>query len=139
MNLPYRYRKLTSVAALAPFFVAAALTPAFAEYHPELGRWLQRDPNETALVLRAGLDWAGTAPDVMLQLDAAAQYQNGLSLYEGLRGNPVRFVDPAGLSILERHWRWTISEWNSYQRTYMGRAWQSRFDGVLPVRVYDAI
>ncbi len=42
-------------------------------YHPDLGRWLQRDP---------------------------LGYVDGMSLYEYVRGNPLKFLDPFGLLSL---------------------------------------
>ena len=68
-------------------------------YDPPTGRWLQRDPNETAQpIVEAlavnGQAWSLIAP--LLALDAL--YGDGMSLYQFALANPAVWRDPSGLS-----------------------------------------
>jgi len=75
------------------------------QYHPTLGRWMQRDPGASYtladdvaafddLPLAQG-DGLGsvTAPDPW------SQYQDGMSLYQYVLGDPVSHSDPTGLVL----------------------------------------
>ena len=57
MSFSYRYRKSISLVALTALIVASAVTPAAAEYSPQLGRFLQRDPHGTGLVVATTDGW----------------------------------------------------------------------------------
>jgi len=66
-------------------------------YDPSLGRFIQRDPNETGIPIIAALAMNGQAVDVLLSgFDPEAVYAFGLNLYEYVGSNPVVRVDPSG-------------------------------------------
>ena len=67
-------------------------------YDPELGRFMQRDPNETAQLLYTALLSNGSVALMFdLPIGAGGQYGDGMNLYAYLRLNPVSGVDPSGL------------------------------------------
>ena len=67
-------------------------------YNPALGRFLQRDPNETALPLLSSLAQQGQAFAVSGgPFDAMGLFADGLNLFAYLRANPTSGVDPLGL------------------------------------------
>ncbi len=71
-------------------------------YSPALGRFLQRDPNETALpVLGALASNASTISALVGPFVAAAHYADGMNLYTFAGGNPVMNRDPLGLSLMD--------------------------------------
>ena len=71
-------------------------------YRPEIGRFLQRDPRNTALVLAAALLRNAQANSAVAELQAIGQYNDGLGLYQYERGNPLRASDPSGqISMLQ--------------------------------------
>lgn len=99
-----KIRSLAIVAAA--FIVTAVATPALAMYHPGMGRFLQRDPHGTMN--------ASTAPRVGMAGPAAAggfvardpmparpqpilQYTDGMNLYQYVRSQPTRGLDPTGM------------------------------------------
>ncbi|MBK9121277.1 MAG: hypothetical protein IPM18_16970 [Phycisphaerales bacterium] len=68
-------------------------------YSPELGRFVTRDPNESALPLLIVLAMQGDALDLVLgAFDAAGQFADGANLYDYLGANPINRRDPSGLS-----------------------------------------
>ena len=69
-------------------------------YDPILGRWLQRDPNQTAMLINSAMASNGQTMAVLASLSATGQYNDGLSLYGYLRNNPFNGVDPAGSMTL---------------------------------------
>lgn len=102
-----KIRSLTIVAAA--FIITAVSAPALAVYHPGMGRFLQRDPHGTMN--------APTAPRIGMAGSAAGggfvardpmptrpqpglQYADGMNLYQYLRSNPLRYVDPSGEVIV---------------------------------------
>ncbi len=67
-------------------------------YSPSLGRFLQRDPNETGLAILTAL--ASNAESIQILLsgfDPRALYAGGMNLYEFAGSNPVNGRDPLGL------------------------------------------
>ena len=73
-------------------------------YHPTLGRFLQRDPNSTALPLLDAMSVNGQLMEVGFtsSFDIFALYTDGPNLYGILGSNPVNRHDPTGLfSLLE--------------------------------------
>ena len=66
--------------------------------HPHLGRFLQRDVNETALPILAAVAFNGQTLDSLISsFDPQALYGDGLNLYIYLGSNPVNRTDPTGL------------------------------------------
>jgi len=67
-------------------------------YSPTLGRFIQRDPNETALpILTALATNAETLAVAFGPFDAQVLYANGPNLYQYEGSNPVNNRDPSGL------------------------------------------
>jgi hypothetical protein len=71
--------------------------------HPNLGRFLQRDMNETALLVQAGMamngrtgGWA-SGPSAF---DPQGHYGDGMNLYQYVGSNPANRRDPRGLFSL---------------------------------------
>ena len=70
-------------------------------YFPHLGKFGQRDPDGTSLMIIANLAMLGD--DIAVSLIPAglrSQYVDGLSLYQYARANPIRRRDPSGLFSL---------------------------------------
>jgi hypothetical protein len=71
-------------------------------YSPALGRFLQRDPNETALPVVAALAMNGSAAEAEVgPFLMQSHYGDGLSLYAFAGSNPVSGRDPLGLRSLD--------------------------------------
>ncbi|HEY3242720.1 MAG TPA: hypothetical protein VGM03_05140, partial [Phycisphaerae bacterium] len=69
-------------------------------YDPLTGRWLTRDPNETALPVQTALATNGTMLDVMLPgVNLQGTYADGMNLYAYVGTSPVNLHDPLGLSF----------------------------------------
>ncbi|MCG3137129.1 MAG: hypothetical protein HJJLKODD_00972 [Phycisphaerae bacterium] len=66
-------------------------------YSPTLGRFLQRDPNDTALILYTAMRMNAENAVASLLFSAGGLYGDGMNLYQYLRGNPLRGNDPLGL------------------------------------------
>ncbi len=67
-------------------------------YSPDLGRFVQRDMNETALPVLAVLAMNGAALDAFLSgLDPHGQFSDGANLYLYVGANPVNRRDARGL------------------------------------------
>lgn len=66
-------------------------------YFPEIGRWAQRDPNETALLHSSVLRSNAQSALLSAAASAGAQYRDGLGLYAFGGSNPVGRTDPSGL------------------------------------------
>ncbi len=66
------------------------------DYVPSLGRFRQRDPNETALLLNTALASKAQVISAFASLTAGAQYGDGMSLYQPFASNPMVFSDPSG-------------------------------------------
>jgi hypothetical protein len=75
-------------------------------YDPELGRWLQRDPNATAQPVLASMathgDWLTAPGSMAFGLDGV--YGDGFSLYQFALSNPITGSDPLGLSSHDFDW-----------------------------------
>ena len=68
-------------------------------YQPALGRWMQQDPNATAMSLIEASAHSGRGMDaIALAFDAESRYGDGYNLYEYLGSNPWNRSDPMGLS-----------------------------------------
>jgi RHS repeat-associated protein len=67
------------------------------DYIPPLGRFMQRDPNETALVLEAVARDNAENASIFAALMPRGQYRDGMSLYLYLASNPSITQDPLGL------------------------------------------
>jgi len=84
-------------------FVAALVAVVFtadamAMYHPGLGRYVQRDPHGTAISPFARLSKNPSRGFIPRRdFNPHLQYASGMSLYEGLKSNPLTYVDPSGL------------------------------------------
>ncbi len=67
-------------------------------YSPSLGRFLQRDPNETGLAILTALAMNGEGIKLLASVfSAEGIYWDGLNLYEYLQSNPTAFHDALGL------------------------------------------
>jgi hypothetical protein len=68
-------------------------------YAPGLGRFLQRDPNQTAMALAESAAMHGRGLGALsLAFDLEGLYGDGGNLYEYLGSNPWKRSDPLGLS-----------------------------------------
>jgi len=65
-------------------------------YDPGLGRWRQRDPNGTALMLIETLAMNARTHSVLAGFAAQAQYRDGMNLQEFVGGNPLARLDSFG-------------------------------------------
>jgi len=78
-------------------FVAVCILAADASayYHPGMGRFMSRDPGAgSAARIGAG---GPAAQGGFIPRDPTGQYADGTNLYQSVRSNPVRYVDPMGL------------------------------------------
>ncbi len=67
-------------------------------YSPDLGRFIQRDVNESALPIITALAFNGETLDALLgTFDGQGLHGDGMNLYLYLGGNPVNFSDALGL------------------------------------------
>ncbi len=67
-------------------------------YSPDLGRFISRDPNESALPIVVALTRNGESWSILLgAFDATAHYGDGMNLYLYLGGNPINGLDALGL------------------------------------------
>ncbi len=67
-------------------------------YSPDLGRFIQRDVNETALPIITALAFnAEMLANFVSAFNGQALYAGGMNLYEYAGSNPIRFGDPLGL------------------------------------------
>jgi hypothetical protein len=130
MPFMHRSRRELSIIATALIFCSVLLTPARAEYNPKLGRFMQRDPNQTALVLsEAGSDRARTqVPHAAVS--APGQYQDGMNFLLAFGANPINHLDPTGLSFADEIINLIKDNFWLYQLTDMGRAWTRRFESL---------
>ncbi|NLE61596.1 MAG: hypothetical protein GX616_24855, partial [Planctomycetes bacterium] len=66
-------------------------------YSPSLGRFTSRDPNETAVLILTAVAARGhTLSATVGAFDTVGHFRDGMSLYLGLRSNPITNRDPAG-------------------------------------------
>jgi len=76
-------------------------------YSPQLGRFLGRDPNETALPIIASIAMnAMSIAQAFGVFDIHGLFGDGLNLYEYQNSDPVNLRDPLGLSIMD-----DVDEW----------------------------
>jgi hypothetical protein len=67
-------------------------------YRPDLGRWMQRDPNATAQLIVEALAFNGQALTILrAAFDLEAHYGDGMNGYEFVRSNPINNTDALGL------------------------------------------
>ncbi len=99
-------RTLSIVAVLILLTVAASSAQAM--YHTGMGRFMQRDPNGTALVSAGRMGAASrvgsagpAAGGGFIQRDPIRQYADGMNLYQYVRSGPTRYVDQLGLSTFQ--------------------------------------
>lgn len=87
---------LILLAVLASFLFTSN---AYAVYHVETGRFLQKDPHGTGVPLITDAYWFnGRAPLVNVSgFNHHQQFRDGMNLYQYLRSNPVNRSDPLGL------------------------------------------
>ena len=67
-------------------------------YNPDLGRFMQRDVNETALPILTAYAFNGeTVANLFGSFSGQGLYGDGMNLYLYARGNPINGRDPSGL------------------------------------------
>jgi len=69
-------------------------------YDPKLGRWMQRDPNGTGLIISYPSTYQGQSPAIGPDINPSGQHIDGLHMYQYVQGNPVNRTDPSGLFTL---------------------------------------
>ncbi len=70
-------------------------------YSPSLGRFLQRDPNETGLAILTAMASNGETVDILIGgFNADGPFADGMNLYLYVVANPFNGLDPSGLSLL---------------------------------------
>jgi RHS repeat-associated protein len=73
-------------------------------YSPALGRFLQRDPNETGLPIITALLMNGQSMSILMSgFDARGLFGDGVNLYLFAGANPVNRLDPSGMT-------WTLGD-----------------------------
>lgn len=90
-----------SIARIVPLVaLLVASVAARANPDPQLGRFLQRDPNASGQIVMNDATWFhGRAPFVGKPfVDMRTMYGDGMNLYEYLGSNPLTRSDPMGLS-----------------------------------------
>ncbi|MCO6437330.1 MAG: hypothetical protein J5J06_09615 [Phycisphaerae bacterium] len=97
MSFTYRFRKSISLAVIFAFTFGITVTPAEAVYDPVTGRYLQRDPNGTALLIQATMHYQGDFPMVTVSPAYELQYGDGMNFYEYTQSTPPNRTDPSGL------------------------------------------
>jgi len=96
-------------------------------YMPQLGRWLQADPNATGLlVLSAAAARGGEIAAVAAAFDLEGLFGDGANLYEYLGSNPWRRSDPGGLNWVE-----------DYEGVFLPLV--SELDGFLPISMTEPL
>jgi uncharacterized protein RhaS with RHS repeats len=87
-------RLIAVLVGLAAIAMVAADAKAY--YHPGMGRFMSRDPGAgNANRIGAGGPAVGGG-FIPRDPTGSAQYADGMNLYQYVRGNPNRFVDPSG-------------------------------------------
>jgi uncharacterized protein RhaS with RHS repeats len=67
-------------------------------YSPELGRFLQRDPNATSQAVLGAMAYAGVGLDPTVdEADLADHLRDGVGVYWYVRASPLLHSDPLGL------------------------------------------
>ncbi len=96
--MPFMHRNRGEISIIALAFIVCTLliTPARAEYNPKLGRFMQRDPNETASLLSTALVRNAQSRAIIAGWSSCGQYSDGLNLYEYATSNPSLLIDPTG-------------------------------------------
>jgi len=74
-------------------------------YQPALGRWMQQDPNATAMSLIEAASHSGRGMGaIALAMSAEDRYGDGYNLYEYLGSNPWNRSDAMGLNWEDDYW-----------------------------------
>ena len=97
MKVMHEFRHAITILVLGCILATSIPGTAQAEYNPKLGRFVQRDPNETGALYATALARNAQTRAVMAGLGAGTQYLNGLNLFEYTGSNPINRYDPAGL------------------------------------------
>ncbi|MHC4445532.1 MAG: RHS repeat-associated core domain-containing protein [Planctomycetota bacterium] len=66
-------------------------------YNPQLGRFMQRDPNETGIILSALIMNGKSSVSLLGAFDPESHFGNGMNLYQYCLGNSITNIDPMGL------------------------------------------
>jgi RHS repeat-associated protein len=69
----------------------------FRIYDPLTGRFHQRDPNETGLLVATAMLYNAQGASALASFTAGGQHRNGPNLYQYLGSNPINRTDPSGL------------------------------------------
>ena len=100
MKFMHEFRHAITILALGCILSTSIPVTAQAEYNPKLGRFVQRDPVETALLIQTALAKNAQTQWALARFSASGQYALGLNLFEYERGNPVTHLDPTGCRTL---------------------------------------
>ena len=75
-------------------------------YSPALGRFISRDPNETALPILTAMAMNGEAFSTLAEaFNATSHFADGMNLYQYAKSRPVASLDPAGTElVVTRDW-----------------------------------
>ena len=65
-------------------------------YAPDLGRFMQRDPNDTASLFLTAIVYNASMPGSLLDVSLSVPYGDGMSLYQFVGSNPLIATDPSG-------------------------------------------
>ena len=65
-------------------------------YAPHLGRFMQRDPNDTAGLFLTAIVYNASMPGSLLDVSLSLPYGDGMSLYQFVGSNPLIATDPSG-------------------------------------------
>jgi RHS repeat-associated protein len=84
-------------------------------YSPTLSRYLQRDPNETALLLATALNHNAAVREFLIAVGAQQQYRDGLHLYMYSKANPLSGLDPAGLAVMWDEYYGLEDDWRGHR------------------------
>jgi len=129
---------------LAVLLATAFASDAFARgrmYNPESGRFMQRDPLGTThdVRYRATQNPRELGGFLERETDRRRQYQDGMSLYQYVRSNPIALRDPLGLlteSEAKAEVQEKINEWNGKGWTLAANLMQHFLDKKGPSKYH---